>query len=291
MLQKVVAIALLGGLVILAAMVGTELSLYANLRSLIIVLGGTVMATMIAYPWRQMLDAARTLKTSFGPPRTELNRLLTAMVELARVYRFLGPRELEFRARRLDDDLILFGSELVADGKGKAEVVEGLERECDLSLSALETQMSLFQTMGRLAPAFGLAGTLIGLIKMFGQIASPTELGVGMAVALLTTFYGIMISNLVLLPLSKKVREYARQEATRMTLIIEAMGAMADHEHPTAIDHRLRSRFAARRSSRERAAKAAGSVRTKVAKLAVVKKQPVTTGHSMGDKDRVASAG
>ncbi len=243
MVQKIIALALLSGLILLAATVSTELSLGSNLRSLTIVLGGTFLATLIAYPWRRFIDLAATLKTAFGPPTVDVETHLAQLIRLARLYRFKGPRELDYAAQRVGDDLLRFGAELVADGKSRAEVSDALERECELRLSRLESQINILQTMSRLAPAFGLAGTLIGLIKMFGRITNPSELGVGMSVALLTTFYGIIIANLVLTPLSRKLKEFARAEATIMSLTVEGVLSMVEHDHPASIDHRLRTQF------------------------------------------------
>jgi len=247
MWQKMIALTFLVGLVLLSAVVSTELSFSANLRSLIIVLGGTFLTTTIAYPWSRFKETLSVLQTTFSHrPAGQVHSYIDEIVRLARVSRFQGFRTLDEEAQKVDNDLLRLGLEMVADGRKRLEVRDVLDKEFELHVSQRESQISILQTMARMAPAFGLAGTLVGLMKMFTQLSDPTKLGLGMAVALLTTFYGIMVANLVLLPMARKLKEYVRFEARIMALIMEGVMAILDGEHPTAVDHRLRSGFLSR---------------------------------------------
>lgn len=247
MWQKMIALTFLIGLVLLSAVVSTELSFSANLRSLIIVLGGTFLTTTIAYPWSRFKETLAILQTTFNHrPAGRIDFYIGEIVRLARVSRFQGNRVLDDEAQKVDNDLLRLGLEMVADGRKRLEVRDVLDKEFELHVSLRESQISVLQTMARMAPAFGLAGTLVGLMKMFTQLSDPSKLGMGMAVALLTTFYGIMVANLVLLPMARKLKEYIRFEARIMALIMEGVMAILDGEHPTAVDHRLRSGFLGR---------------------------------------------
>ena len=244
MLQKMIALIFLLGLVLLSAVVSTELSLSANIRSMVIVIGGTFLTTAIAYPWTRFKETLSVLTQTFNyRDEGQTEGYIEEIVRLSRVNRFQGVRALDEEAQNVGNNFLKLGLELVADGRSRYEIRDVLDKEFELHVSHRESQIGILQTMARMAPAFGLAGTLVGLMKMFTQLSDPSQLGMGMAVALLTTFYGIMVANLVLLPLSRKLKEYLRFEARGMALVVEGIMAIADNEHPTAVDHRLRAGF------------------------------------------------
>lgn len=244
MIQKIIALVFLIGLVMLSAVVSTELSFSANVRSLFIVLGGTLLTTAIAYPWARFKETFNVLQLTFNTTtKDQMVDYVEEIVRLSRVNRLKGSRDLDEEAQKIDNNFLRLGIELVADRRPREDVRNLLDKEFELHLSHRESQIGILQTMSRMAPAFGLAGTLVGLMKMFTQLEDPTQLGMGMAMALLTTFYGIMVANLVLLPLARKLKEYVRTEARIMALIMEGVLAIMDQEHPHAVDHRLRSGF------------------------------------------------
>ncbi len=270
MLQKIIALVFLLGLVLLSAVVSTELSFGANIRSMIIVIGGTFLTTAIAYPWSRFKETLAILTLTFNHRDTgQIKSYIDDIVRLSRINRIQGVRALDEEAQKVGNNFLKLGLELVADGRSRFEIREVLDKESELHISHRESQIGILQSMARMAPAFGLAGTLVGLMKMFTQLSDPSQLGMGMAVALLTTFYGIMVANLILLPLSNKLKEYVRFEAKGMALIVEGIMAIADQEHPTAVDHRLRSGFLSQmelKKDREAALKAAGKTKLNLAK-------------------------
>ena len=276
MLQKIIALVLLLGMVLLSAVVSTELSLGANIRSMIIVIGGTFLTTAIAYPWSRFKETLAVLTLTFNHQDSgQVAKYIDEIVRLARINRFQGVRALDDEAQKVGNNFLRLGLELAADGRSRFEIREVLDKEFELHVSHRESQIGILQTMARMAPAFGLAGTLVGLMKMFTQLADPTQLGMGMAVALLTTFYGIMVANLVLIPLSKKLKEYLRFEARGMALIVEGIMAIADHEHPTAVDHRLRSAFVSRLEGGKGKTSALDEGRRAARGLVTLKQRPV----------------
>ena len=114
-----------------------------------------------------------------------------------------------------------------------------LEQEFEFFVSRRDAQRAILNLMGRLAPAFGLAGTMIGLIRMLHTIKDPSEVTAGMSVALLTTFYGIMMANLIILPLERKLNELTRAQAVEMTLISEGIMGLALEDNGAAMQARL----------------------------------------------------
>ncbi len=248
MWQKISALVLLTGVILLSTAVSTELSVGANLRSIVIVLGGTFLGALIAYSVSQFKELVFVLRSAFTLSPTHPEVYVDQIVRLARVSRFRGARALDALAHETENDFLRLGMELVADGKDHREIRDVLEKEYELYFNHRDSQINMLQTMARLAPAFGLAGTLIGLMKMFSHLTDTSGLGVGMSVALLTTFYGIMIGNLLFLPLARKLKEFTRREAVIMALILEGTVGILEQEHPSNLDHRLRALFLNRRS-------------------------------------------
>jgi chemotaxis protein MotA len=148
---------------------------------------------------------------------------------------------LEAQAKRTGNIFLEMGVAMVVDEKPASQIRERLEQEFDFMVSRREGQRAVLSLMGRLAPAFGLAGTMIGLIRMLHTISDPTEVAAGMSVALLTTFYGIMLANLVILPLERKLNEKNRAEAVEMSLITEGIMGLCNEENGAAMDARLNS--------------------------------------------------
>jgi len=248
MWQRILAIFLLGGVILILGAVSTELSWQANLRSMAMVVGGTFLATLIAYPWDRFKEMGRSLRAAFSTESVSLETYIDQIVSLARDSRFKGVRVLEARAKETGNDFLRLGIELAADGRSRFETREALEKEYEIYLSNREAQVNILATMARLAPAFGLAGTLIGLIRMLNQLSDPSSLGLGMSLALLTTLYGILLANILLQPLARKLREFTRQETLVMAMITEGVLGILNQDHPSLIDHRLRSLFLEKRT-------------------------------------------
>ena len=248
MWQRILAIFLLGGVILILGAVSTELSWQANLRSMAMVVGGTFLATLIAYPWARFKEMGRSLRAAFSTESISPETYIDQIVSLARDSRFKGVRVLEARAKETGNDFLRLGIELAADGRSRFETREALEKEYEIYLSNREAQVNILATMARLAPAFGLAGTLIGLIRMLNQLSDPSSLGLGMSLALLTTLYGILLANVLLQPLARKLREFTRQETLVMAMITEGVLGILNQDHPSLIDHRLRSLFLEKRT-------------------------------------------
>jgi len=116
-----------------------------------------------------------------------------------------------------------------------------MEKEYELHFAAKEAQVNLLSTLARFAPAFGFVGTIIGLINILNHMTQPELIGPGMAMALLTTLYGLLLANLCFLPLAKKLSESTRSEALFLNIILEGLTDIAESKNPISIAHRLRS--------------------------------------------------
>lgn len=215
-----------------------KMGLGSNLNALMIVLGGTLSATLIAYPWRRLLWTAHLLKKAFTS-RNEIDWTIDAIVTMARAYRKGGVRALEQLEERLPNGLLKTAVELIAYDYTKEKIEQILAKEAHLTTSQYETSQKMLYNMGRLAPALGLTGTIVNLIRIFGHITDSQSLIGYMAVALLSTFYGVVLANLCFIPLSNKLREFMDQEQVRLELIQEGILDVYDSENPRAIEYKL----------------------------------------------------
>lgn len=212
----------------------------SNLNALMIVLGGTLAATLIAYPWRMLIWTANLLKKSFLSVN-DIDWTKNTLVALARTYRKEGIRGLERMGETLPGGHLKTAVELITYQYSKDEIEHLLQKEAHIAYSQYETSEKILCSMARLAPALGLTGTIVSLIRTFGHISDTNGLVGYMGIALLSTFYGVVFANLGFLPLSHKLREFMDQEAARFDLIHEGILDIYDQENPRAMEYKLES--------------------------------------------------
>jgi chemotaxis protein MotA len=215
-----------------------ELGLASNLNAVIIVLGGTFFATLLAYPMTKLMMTARFLKQSFGGNR-QIHWTIQTLVKLARINKKDGVRALEREGEKLPPGLINTGVGLMAYNFSRENMEQILHKDALLTFNQYETAHKILCSMARLAPAMGLAGTVVSLIRTFGHLSSPQNLIGYMAIALLSTFYGVVLANICFVPLSNKLREYMDQDLLRMDMIKEGILDIYDKEHPRALQYKL----------------------------------------------------
>jgi chemotaxis protein MotA len=214
-----------------------------HLPSLLVVGGGTLVGALIAYSRRDLISLMRNVRRLFTAPRHDPARLVDLFVDLARAEKTGGPRALEAKAKTAGLFFLNLGVEMIGDGRGEHDIRSTLERAMDTYLTRREGQRAILSTMYRLAPALGLAGTMIGLIRMLTNLTDPSQVISGLATALITTFYGLILANLLILPLSRKMLEHIRHEALVLSLILEGVLALKAGEHPVIIRRRLTTGF------------------------------------------------
>lgn len=215
-----------------------ELGLASNLNAMLIVFGGTFFATLLAYPLRKLWMTAQFLKQSFEGDK-EIRRTISTLVKLARVYKKGGILALEREGEKLPVGLINTGVGLIAFNFSRPNVEQILHKEALFTYSQYETAYKILCSMAKLAPAMGLAGTVVNLIRTFGHISAPQNLIGYMAIALLSTFYGVVLANICFVPLSNKLREFMDQDLLRMEMVQEGILDIYDEEAPQAIQYKL----------------------------------------------------
>lgn len=215
-----------------------ELGLASNLNAMMIVFGGTFFATLLAYPAQKLWMTVQFLKQSFGGNK-QIQWTIATLVRLSRVYKKGGVLALEREGEKLPTGLVNKGVGLIAYNFSRENVEQILHKEALFTHGQYETAHKILCSMAKLAPAMGLAGTVVNLIRTFGHIQAPQNLIGYMAIALLSTFYGVVLANICFVPLSNKLREFMDQDLLRMDIIQEGILDIYDEEAPRAIQYKL----------------------------------------------------
>ena len=228
-----------GAFIVLAAiLVGGDLLAFVDVPSTLIVLGGTLATTVIRFPLSGVLSAlVLGGKVAFTHKKVEARTMIEEIAKLADIMRRNGPLGLE--NIEISDPLLAKGIQFISDGYEAPFIQETLERERDLELERLEEGKSIFKAMNDSAPAFGMIGTLVGLVQMLQTMDDPSTIGPAMAVALLTTLYGAIIANLICLPISDKLGGKMKIEDINQTLIIDGVASIRDSKSPALIREML----------------------------------------------------
>ncbi len=229
-------------LVFAAIATGGGLLVFWNLPSLLIVVGGTFGATLISYPLSEFFNLLRYLKNALFKDNLPLSDHIDTLVGLVRESRKEGILALENRSNDISlDPFMRQGLVYLVDGL-KAEMIEDiLVLDIESMRERHELGAQIFASMGTVAPAMGLVGTLIGLVQMLQSMDDPASIGPAMAIALLTTFYGAVLANFIFLPLAGKLRRRSHRELFARRLIAEGIIAIARGDNPQVVRYRLES--------------------------------------------------
>jgi chemotaxis protein MotA len=218
---------------------GGSFAAFFDLPSLLVVFGGLAAAALVSFPLPNIRGFFRvSLKTvfwKFDSP-TDVVKQIVAISEIARREGLLA---LDKRTGEIKNDFIRLGVQLAVDGT-RPEVMEDILRtEIDAVATRHRDGKALFDCLGRFAPAFGMIGTLLGLVMMLGDMSDPSKIGAGMAVALLTTLYGAVAANCLFLPFAEKLGYTSKKERLTMEIVVRGVMAIQSGEHPRIIEQKL----------------------------------------------------
>ncbi len=214
---------------------------YASATGVLIVLGGTMGGIILAYSFTHLRDAIVALKIIFSEQENEANEVISTLVSFAEKARREGLLALEDEARQLDDEFLRKGIQLVVDGTDPELVRSILETELDFMEERHSITWGVYDKAGELSPAFGMIGTLIGLIAMLGRLDDPSSVGPGMATALITTFYGTLSSNLMFVPMAEKLKVKSEEEILVKEVMIEGILSIQAGENPRIVEEKLKA--------------------------------------------------
>jgi len=246
------------GLVLAAIVAGGGAITFFNVPSLLITVGGTVAATLINFPLSKVVGVFSVVKKTLLYELPSTTGEIERIVQLAKVARSEGLLALENVLDEVKDPFLQKGIQLLVDGTEPEVLQDVLTTELEQLRIRHGVGKNILESMGAAAPAFGMIGTLIGLVQMLRNLQDPAGIGLGMATALLTTFYGSLMANLIFLPLAGKLDMRSKQEMVCKQLIIEGVASIQAGLNPRLIEEKLKSFVAPKQrnklSARESAA-------------------------------------
>ena len=216
---------------------------FADGASLGIVLGGMIASIFVAFPLPHVIALGKAIGAVLKPADDKMGPLVDEACEIAEIAR-KGASDLEKSVDSIKTYFFKDGVQLVVDGMGADEVVEIMETRIEFREKREKLQTDMLKAMGDLAPAWGMVGTLIGLVLMlagFGEPGGADNLGSGMAAALITTFYGAVFANLFFLPMAQKMGNKTNITSMSATLLVQAAKLIAQKKHPLIVREKLNS--------------------------------------------------
>lgn len=227
------------GLIITAISIGGNIGSFINGPGLMIVFGGTIAATLLTFPFRDVMSAFRAAFYVFLEKRIDPNDVVTTMIRLTNLSRRKGLVEL--CRIKSESGFLLKAANLIADGSTEEEIRRSLQIEIQTLKSRHHQVQDIFKKMGTYSPAFGMLGTLVGLVKMLSRLQDPSNIGPAMAVALLTTFYGSLLATMLFLPVAGKLRSRTQAEIINMDIMFEGGLSILENNNPIIVYEKLSS--------------------------------------------------
>ncbi|MET0278135.1 MAG: MotA/TolQ/ExbB proton channel family protein [Pseudorhodoplanes sp.] len=231
---------IISGVIVLCVLIlmGGDLGMFVDVHAFIVIFGGAFAATLIRFPLSSIFHGLPLgMRFAFTVRRITARDLVDEIANLAEIARKQGPMGLE--KVDISDPFLAKGVRYVADGYDADFIRDSLERDRDNFLTHLNEGSKVYRAIGDCTPAFGMVGTLIGMVQMFANMTDPSKLGPYMAVALLATFYGATVANLFCLPIADKLHVKLVDEEINRTLIIDGVLMMRESKSPTLVREML----------------------------------------------------
>ncbi len=228
-------------LVLIGIMQGGSIFSFWDPSSALIVIGGTIGATLINYPLKEVLGVIGVVKNAFFHKLKAPHDTIKLIVDMSGKAKREGLLALEPFLKNIEDPFLSKGITMVVDGFEFNSIKESIEKEMAYIAGRHRVGADMFMTMGTFAPALGMVGTLIGLVQMLQNLDDPSNIGPAMAVALITTFYGAILANLVFIPIAGKLKGRSAEELRMKELMKEGILSLALGENPRIIEQKLQT--------------------------------------------------
>lgn len=230
------------GLIIGSILIGSApITAFLDVPSVLVVIGGSAAAALICFPLKSILAMPKVMSKVFLNKAENQLVLIQQLVALAETARRDGLLALESKVAEIENPLVKAGIQMAVDGSTPETVEEVLRTEVAAIQSRHREGKSLMDQLGRFAPAYGMIGTLMGLIMMLSDMGDPSSIGAGMAVALITTLYGAIAANVFFSPFAEKLGMLSKKEMMGMEIAIRGVMAIQSGESPRAINQKLRT--------------------------------------------------
>lgn len=231
----------LGWLFIIVAIVMGGGAGFINYPSLMITIGGALASTLIHYPLPKILATLGVVRKAFMSQEHDYIKLFGQLSDIAVRARRDGILALENDIEQMENPFMKKGFQMAVDGNSTDIIRHVLEEDINSMMARHIVGAGIFKALGSYAPAFGMIGTLIGLIQMLRNMSDPKSIGSGMAVALITTLYGALVANVIALPISGKLEQRSTEEVALKTMVLEGILSIQEGNSPRVVQEKLRS--------------------------------------------------
>ncbi|WAI81155.1 MULTISPECIES: motility protein A [Achromobacter] len=230
-------------LVIVVALSATDASMYMNLPGLAIVLGGTCAALFIAYPLSEVLRIFKLVRTVFRNDQHDQQRDIEELATMAQLWMNTDVRKVEQELKKVSNPFLRTGVQLIIDNTPEDQIIEVLQWRVARLRAREQAEAQMFRVMATFAPAFGMLGTLIALINMMAVLGdgSMATIGRHLAVGLMTTFYGILLANLICKPIALKLERRTARRVESMNMVLQGISMMCEKRGPAVVRETLNS--------------------------------------------------
>ncbi|MHC4976359.1 MAG: motility protein A [Planctomycetota bacterium] len=215
--------------------------MFIDIKSVLVVILGSIAAVCISFPLPNLMKLPSICKNALFAKTVDIDSLIAQLVGFAEIARRDGILSLENHMQDCEDDFIKRGIQMAVDGTDPELIEAVLETDLDNIDGRHETNKKILDGMGKYAPAFGMIGTLIGLVAMLGDMSDPSGIGAGMAVALLTTMYGAIMANAVFLPMADKLQIRHDEEMLIKTIIVKGVMSIQAGDNPRVVAQKLQT--------------------------------------------------
>ncbi|OON92019.1 MAG: flagellar motor protein MotP [Epulopiscium sp. Nele67-Bin001] len=227
--------------IVISILLEGEISSFINAASIMIVFGGLFAALIISFPLEKVIEGFKAMGLIFKESTIQPSNLIIEINDLAQAARREGLLVLEEKAQSMEDPFLKKGIMLMVDGTDPELIRDILETELSFMQDRHQEKHSFWETVADYGPAWGMIGTLIGLVNMLGALTDPSTLGPKMAVALITTFYGSVLANFLATPTSNKLKAKTATEVLARQMMIEGLLSIQAGENPRVIEEKLKA--------------------------------------------------
>lgn len=230
------------GLISTAIYLGGSPGSFINLPSILIVIGGTLAVTTMCFSFQDMIHTVKVATKALTYTRREPGDAAVQVLQISELARRRGVLSLQSFVDELKREPFLqMGLGMVVDGTPGEEVEAIMRRDLQATVQRHARSAGVLRRMAEFSPAMGLIGTLIGLVQMLGQLQDPSTIGPSMAVALLTTFYGAVLANMVFMPFAAKLEKNSTEEALVNTIYMMGASSVGRQENPRRLEMMINS--------------------------------------------------
>jgi chemotaxis protein MotA len=217
-----------------------ELKSYWDLPSVFITVGGGICSTLINFRLKDIISVIKLTKQIFTDKASSAYETIQMLVKLSEKTRREGLLSIEPELEQMEDPFIKQSLQLVVDGIESETIKDFMDTEIENMQARHAKGQTIFNMMGAIFPAWGMIGTLIGLINLLLKLDDPAQIGPQMSVALVTTFYGSVLSNFVCIPMAGKLKMKSDEEVHQKEMIAEAVISIQAGENPKMLEQKLK---------------------------------------------------